>query len=151
MVEATGAEAGQAAAEETDPDLVGLGIDVDCGNDPPWQAVLFRPRLDLAGLLVVAGEAVFGADPDVPSMAGHGEDMIVGQAVPGGELFPVGVDVGQGRGPGLRAVSSFVPGFGGGDRDRTAHQGKRERPVEIREKGGVHNVRGGWEITRRAD
>ena len=52
VVEAAAAEAGQTAAEQAEPHVAGLLVDVDRGDDLPGQAVLLPPALDLAGPLV---------------------------------------------------------------------------------------------------
>ena len=112
MVETAAAEPCQPAAEEAQPDVTRLGIDVDGRHHAPREAVLcvgflLFPVAERAGPLVVAGQAVFGADPDLGAVGLHGEDVVVGQPILHGELFPLRVDIGQfivrggcGRGPG---------------------------------------------------
>jgi len=99
VVESSGAEAGEAAAEKAEPYVAGLRIDFDRGHDAPRQAVLLAPGCDFLGLLVIASQSVFGANPDavVHRIGPNGEDVVVGQAVFGRDLFPFGVDIGQAR------------------------------------------------------
>ena len=97
MVEASAAEAGQTAAEQPQPDVAGLRVDVDGGDDLPRQAV-FSPsitRTTLPCLLVDQRQAVLGADPDAVAVGLDREDVVVGQPVLDGEVLPLGVDVGQ--------------------------------------------------------
>jgi hypothetical protein len=98
VIEPAGAEPGQTAAEQAEPDVAGGGLDFDASDHAPGQTVGFGPVTDLFGLLVVAGEAAFGADPDAvaPRVGTDGEDVVVGQTVLGGDLFPLGIDVGEG-------------------------------------------------------
>jgi len=95
VVEPAATQPGEPAAEQAEPHVAGLRVDVQGRDDLPGQAVLFVPALDLARLLVVAGQAVFRADPDLGPGRLDGEDVVVGQPVVGGEVFPVGVDVRQ--------------------------------------------------------
>jgi hypothetical protein len=89
------AESGQAAAEQAKPHVAGLRVHVDRGDDLPRQPVLLLPGAELAGPLVVAGQPVLGANPHPRAVGLHGEDVIVRQAVGGGEVPPMGVDVGK--------------------------------------------------------
>ena len=95
MIKAPAAEARQPAPEHPEPDLAGDRVDIHRGDHPPGQAVLLGPGLDLFGLLVIARQAALGADPDAVLGRFDGKDMVVGQAILGGELFPVGIDIRQ--------------------------------------------------------
>ncbi len=120
VVKASAAEASEAAAEEAEPDVAGFRIHVDGGDDLPGQAIPFTPGADLSGALVQLREAVLGADPDARPIGFDREDVIVGEAVGGGDVLPVGVDErqfigGEGRGskqqtedPGLHALSPLI-------------------------------------------
>jgi len=93
VVESPAAKAGQTAAEEPQPDVAGLLVHLDRGDDAPGQAVLLFPRADLPGPLVEAGEAVLGADPHPRAIHLDRKDVIVGESVGHGEVLPLGVDV----------------------------------------------------------
>ena len=38
-------------------------------------------------MVLIDGESIFGAGPDAVAIHQHGEDVIVGQAIGGGEVF----------------------------------------------------------------
>ena len=88
VIEPAAAESGQSAAEQTQPDVAGVPVHVDRGHGLERQPVFLLPAPDLAGPLVVAGQAVLGADPHLRSIGLHGEDMVAGQAVSHGEMLP---------------------------------------------------------------
>ena len=90
VVEPSTAEPGQPAAEQAQPDLARLRMNVDGADHPPRQAVLLAPGADAAGPLVQAGQPAFRTDPDVIAVDFDREDVIVGQPVFGGVLFPFG-------------------------------------------------------------
>jgi len=93
VVETPAAEPRQPAAEQAQPDVAGLGIDVERRDHAERQAVLLAPTADLAGLLVDAGQPVLGADPDLVAVGLDREDVVVGQAILDREVLPLRVDV----------------------------------------------------------
>ncbi|MFN8093102.1 MAG: hypothetical protein U0599_12945 [Vicinamibacteria bacterium] len=100
VVEAAAREPREAAAEQAEPDVARLPVDVDRGHDLEREAVLLLPDLhDLARRLVDLGEAVLGADPHARAVDLHREDVVVRQAVGHREGLPVRVDVRQLRRP----------------------------------------------------
>jgi hypothetical protein len=139
VVEPAAGQAGEPPAEEAEPDVAGLGVDVDRGDDLERQAVLLLPRLhDLARGLVDQGEPVLGAHPHPRAVHLDREDVVVRQAVRDRELLPVRVDVRKLRRPRLHRRSGLHrrPGWRriargetrGGDR---RHQNRQEGLVPL--------------------
>ena len=95
MVEPSAAKSGQPAAEQSDPQVTRLGVDIECRDGLPRQSVLLLPALYLARLFVEPGQPVLGTNPHIVPVGLDRKDVIVRQPGVGGKVFPLGIDVGE--------------------------------------------------------